>query len=252
MPPTTSPALLTVASLCTLAACTQVPKPPPTLAQTPKHVARGRDGRGPSSNHHDALAWLVEAKTHTKESLTFGIPLPDAGNWSFVDFIGLRTVEAWRYENHDARYHAAVAGLAYASTNPTVDECARRFAHTARATAKRWDFVLGEPRVEEVPFLDAIHPSTQPGTTAPVPTAKVFALDVVGRSLFGNKHWAAAFGVYPAWSDACFVVLVFVPVRGEFELAGAFRDRLVREALAHVHTNPEMSSRALERSADIE
>ncbi len=199
--------------------CTEVPKPPPVLPPPHKHVARGRDGRGPWSNHHDALAWLAEAKTHGKESLTFGIPLPDAGNWSYVDFIGLRTVEAWRYENHDARYHAAVAAVAYPSKSPSLEECTQRFAKTARETAKRWDFVLGETRLEEVPFMDATHPSAQPGGTAPVAHARIYALDVVGRSLFGNKHWAAAFGVYPAWKDACMVVAVFVPVRGEFELA---------------------------------
>jgi len=245
-------ALVSIDTLCILVGCTEVPKPPPAQPPAHKHVSRGRDGRGPWSNHHDALAWLAEAKTHGKESLTFGIPLPDAGNWSFVDFIGLRTVEAWRYENHDARYHAAVAAVAYPSKNPTLEECTQRFAKTARETAKRWDFVLGETRLEEVPFMDVTHPSAQPGGIAPVPTARIYALDVVGRSLFGNKHWAAAFGVYPAWKDACFVVAVFVPVRGEFELAASLRDRLMHEGLARVHANPEMSSHALARSADID
>ncbi len=251
--PRSSLSSLAMGSFCLGAlACTQVPKPPPTRAMPAKAATRGRDGRGPWSNHHDALAWLGEAKSRPKGGGVFDIPLPDASNWSWVDFMGLRSVEAWRYENSDARYHAAVAAVAYASKNPSLDECTRRFAKTARATAKKWDFLLGETRLEEVPFVEQLQPTGQSKNPPVGRIARIYALDVVGRSLFGNKHYAAAFGVYPAWEDACFVVAVFVPVRGEHELAAALRDRLVKESLARVHTEPNGGKQALERSAEMD
>jgi hypothetical protein len=65
----------------------------------------------------------------------------------------------------------------------------------ARSIAKTWDFVLGEPRIDVVPQLWSEDRNELRAHVLPS-SARIYALDVIGRSLCGNSEWAAAFGVY--------------------------------------------------------
>ncbi|GAC1573196.1 MAG: hypothetical protein NVS3B20_04970 [Polyangiales bacterium] len=180
------------------------------------------------------------------------LPLPDAVAWTHVKFWGIETLAGYRYGD---THHAVAAAFTFpmGSTRPTgpteqganrdaaLDHCLDRFTAWGKKQAKAFDILIGEPRVDTV----AWHAG---GATV---TAKILVLDVDRRGIFGNKRYRAAYAVYPAWSDACLVVGFAVPELESPELAGALRDRMVRDALPSVVARANAGSDALEAKCDV-
>jgi len=213
---------------------------PPSAPSPSTHTAasnglpRSADKRGPNSEHGDAIGRLIDApwgaRMDKRHLLSF--PLPDGGAWTHVRFWGVTTLAGWRYGDE---HHAVAAAFTFPPNGEaTVDKCAARFAEWGRERGKAFDILVGDPRVESIKW----------GPEGA--TAKIFILDAERRSLFGGRLYAAAYAVYPAWTDACLVVGVAAPENEAGEGARVLRDRLVKDALPSLVVKPKVGALALE------
>lgn len=217
---------------------------PASGATTPKP-----DARGPTSPHPEALARLAAAPwaARVDKRHVVALPLPDGAAWTHVRYWGVTTLAGYRYGDE---HHVALAVFSFgppaggATPLSTVDGCAARFAEWGLARAKAFDVEVGDARVDDVAWPPA-HASGPSSTSA-----KVFVLDAQRRSILGTKRYAAAYAVYPAWTDACLVVGFAVPERGAADTARAVRDRIVRDALPGLVVKPGAGALALEARSD--
>jgi hypothetical protein len=241
VPPVVVGAVLAMVAMLDVG-CTGRPPPPPLVASTAPVTTHRKAEGGPDSPHPEAIAHLLEAPwaARVDRRRTVSLPLPDGAAWTHVKYWGITTLAAYRY---GADHHVALAVFSYSlpSTPVTVDGCARRFAQWGEARAKKYDVDVGEPRIDEIEW-----PSGS-GTKA-----KIFVLDARRRSLLGTKQYAAAYAVYPAWTDACLAVGFAVPETDAENDARALRDRLVRDALPGLTTKPGAGTLALEARSDVE
>jgi hypothetical protein len=220
------------------------PLPPPvktTLVAGPSPARPGPDPRGPKSAHPEALGRLLDAESGVRvdQRQTISFELPDAGAWTHVRYWGLTTLAGYRY---GADHHVALAAFSFTppALPATVDGCAERFERWGRDRAQTFDVEVGAPRIDVVKWR---------GGEAP---AKIFVLDARMRSILGTKRYAAAYAVYPAWNDACFVLGFAVPERDAPEAARKLRDRLVRDALPSLTVRGGAGAVALEAKSDVE
>ncbi len=233
-----------------------VPDPAPAASSSATAV----DTRGPTSPHPLALARLAEAPwaARVDKRRVVALPLPDGGAWTHVRYWGVTTLAGYRYGDE---HHVALAVFSFGPPpgGATVDGCAARFAEWGRARAKAFDVDVGDARVDAIDWPPkapaAVLGGAPPAAKAPpnepaASSAKVFVLDAQRRSLLGTKRYAAAYAVYPAWTDACLVVGFAVPERSAAETARAVRDRIVRDALPSLVVKPGAGALALEARSD--
>jgi hypothetical protein len=234
-------ALAPFASATMLACAAAPPRPTPSLAAAavaPGAAAAAPVG-GPTSDHPAAVARLAGSPWGPrldKRALVV-VPLADVAAWTHVNFWGLTTLAGWRYGDE---HHAVAAAFTFppAATPATVDACAERFSTWGRAKARRFDLMMGEPRVEEVAWSG--------GYGGGGAHARVFVVDADRRSVFGTKRYFAAYAVLPAWRDACLVVGFAVPGSGAMEDARTVRDRWARDGVAAIEVKADAGARALE------
>ena len=214
----------------------------PVAAPAAGSAAPRKSTGGPQSPHPEAIARLLEAPwaARVDRRRTVSLPLPDGAAWTHVKFWGVTTLAGWRYGD---AHHVAMAAFTYGppAGGATVDGCAARLEQWGRARAEKYDVDVGKPRVEEVEW--------PPGSGT---RAKLFALDARRRSLLGSKTYAAAYAIYPAWSEACLAVGFAVPDAEAASDARALRDRLVREALPALVVKPGAGALALEARSDMD
>lgn len=226
------------------AGCAGRPPPPaPSLVAANAPMAgRPKSNGGPKSSHPEAIAHLLDAPwaARVDKRRTVSLPLPDGAAWTHVKYWGVNTLAGYRYGDD---HHVALAVFSYAPppSGATVDACAQRLAQWGEARAKKYDVDVGEPRIDEVEW---------PSGSGKI--AKIFVLDARRRSLLGTKHYAAAYAVYPAWTEACLAVGFAVPETDAENDARALRDRLVRDALPGLTIKQNAGPLALEARSDVE
>ena len=229
-----------------IGACAARPPPPHVAAPSPSSsastlaAAAKEDHRGPKSSHADAIGRLLDAPwaARVDKRRVVSLPLPDGPAWTHVKFWGVTTLAGYRYgDDHHAV--AAVFTFAPSKTPATADGCAARFESWGRDHAKNFDILVGDSRVDTFAWGNGEH-------------AKVYVLDAERRSLFGNKKYAAAYAVYPAWTDACLVVGVAAPEDEAGDAARMLRDRLVRDALPGLVAKEKAGAVALEAKVEVD
>ncbi len=227
------------AAALALVACAAPPRPEPSRVTSPDAPAGpvATPTSGPTSDHAGAVARLAGAPWGPrvdKRSLVV-VPLADAAAWTHVNYWGVTALAGWRYGDE---HHAVAAAFSFAppALPATVDGCGERFAKWGRTKAKRFDLILGEPRVEELAWR-----------AGPEGRARVYVIDADRRSVFGTKRYFAAYAVMPAWSDACLVVGFAVPGSGAMDDARAVRDRWARDGVAAIEVKAGAGARALEQ-----
>lgn len=204
------------------------------------------DTRGPNGDHDSALGKLADApwSARVDKRRTIALPLPDGPAWTHVKYWGVTTLAGYRYGDE---HHVALAAFSFTPENgpATVDGCAARFSAWGTAKAKQFDVQVGEPRIEKIAWPD-------PAGKGATLEARVFVVDARRRSLLGTKRYAAAYAIYPAWTDACLAVGFAVPERDSPDLARVVRDRLVRDALPALTVKPGAGAVALEAKSDVD
>lgn len=212
----------------------------------PPHGREPRAG-GPKSSHPEAIAHLLDApwSARVDRRRTVSLPMPDGAAWTHVKYWGVTTLAGYRYgEDH----HVALAIFSFLpSKDPkdnkpaTVDACAKRLHDWGAERAKTYDVDISDPRIEEFEW--------PAGSKS---RAKVFVVDARRRSILGTKRYAAAYAVYPAWTEACLAVGFAVPEGAAEDDARALRDRMVRDALPALTVKANAGALALEARSDVE
>lgn len=234
-------AFTAVASATLLACAAAPPRPEPSrsAAVGGASSAVASSVGGPTSEHPEAIARLASAPwgPRVDKRAVLVVPLADAAAWTHVSFWGVTTLAGWRYGD---AHHAVAAAFTFSppSAPATVDGCAERFTTWGRSKARRFDLILGEPRVEE--------PAWSGGYAGAGAHARVFVVDADRRSVFGTKRYFAAYAVVPAWRDACLVVGFAVPANGALDDARAVRDRWARDGVAAIEVKADAGALALE------
>lgn len=208
------------------------------------------DLRGPTSEHPAAVARLLDSSFEPRSDAAsiVTVPLPDGAAWTRVRYWTVTQIVGWRYGDE---HHAAVAVFAFPPSigvdGRDVHACLRRFGAWGARRGKVFDVFPGEARTE--PFAW--------GAGGRAGEARV--LDVVRRTLFGHRTYAAVYAAFPAWKESCLVVGFAVPesesetgpLADHVDAASALRDRFVAEALPHVIASPTGASEALRHLQDV-
>jgi len=238
--------LLFTAALLT-ACAGKAPAPAPPVATVAAHgVAPPRAPRagGPKSDHPEAVAHLLDAPWSARidRRRTVSLPLPDGAAWTHVKYWGVTTLAGYRYGDE---HHVALAIFSFSppkdAKKATVEGCAKRLHDWGTEKANTYDVEISDPRIEEIAW-------PADSTTK----AKIFVVDAQRRSILGTKRYAAAYAVYPAWSEACLAVGFAVPEGSAREDARALRDRMVRDALPALAVKANVGALALEARSDVE
>jgi hypothetical protein len=223
------------------------PTPAPPIAVVAAHnVAPPREPRagGPKSEHPEAIAHLLDAPWSARidRRRTVSLPLPDGAAWTHVKYWGVTTLAGYRYGDE---HHVALAIFSFSppkdAKTATVDGCAKRLHDWGMEKATNYDVEISDPRIEEITWPEGSKTK-----------AKIFVVDARRRSILGTKRYAAAYAVYPAWTEACLAVGFAVPEGSAEADARALRDRMVRDALPALTVKANAGALALEARSDVE
>lgn len=197
-------------------------------ASPPKDDGRPAEGGNGGPEHAAALEQLklspLGERTDRQNSVR--IPLPDANHWMRVKFWGIPTLLGFRYGQG---HHAVVAGyVTHVEDNSQPEACSKSFESWAMPLIDAYDIDIQR----DPPAATAWHASASDQTTHIVDIESVYAK---AETLVEQGENAAAYGVYPAWKNACLIVGVAVPVRdGDSERAKEVRDRFAKEVLPKI------------------
>ncbi len=154
------------------------------------------------------------------------IPLPDGKNWTRVKFFGVESLVGFRY----GKDHHAVIGafVTHVDDNQASNACPKSF--------EKW----------AAPWVDAFdvtvkHEAPLAVTWRPLPASKevpqIVDIDSVfaeTATLVDHDSYAGAYATYPVWSNACLIIGMAVPARGESSRAKEVRDRFVKDVFPKV------------------
>jgi hypothetical protein len=207
------------------------PKPAAEVMATPPpkddgKAANAQVGAG-GTEHAAALEQLKIAAmgAHIDKQSSLEIDLPDPDHWMRVRFWNVESLVGFRYGKD---HHAIVGGfVTHVPDNKAQSACSKSFEEYARPYIEAFDVEITQE--EPSAFL------WQPATKAKDKDRdkQIVEVEVVHAkvaTLLAHDEFAAAFASYPVWgSNACLVVGIAVPQRGEPERANAVRDRFVKE-----------------------
>jgi hypothetical protein len=200
---------------CSSAAGAPAKALPVAAAPPPKDdggAAKGGQGGG---SHAAALEQLKTAplglRVDKQDSVR--VSLPDGERWTRVKFWGLPSLVAFRYGKD---HHAIVGGfVTHVTDHAAQGACPKSF----EAIAQPWvdAFEVGLKREAPQAFAWQHH------------IIDVDAMVAKTATLMDHDEYAGAYAAYPVWKDACLILGVAIPGRGEIERAKAVRDRFVSE-----------------------
>jgi hypothetical protein len=242
--------LLPFAAVALLVGCSrpQTPKPVVAVMATPPPKDDGKSANaqvGAGGQEHAAALEQLKVSPmgpHIDKQTSLEIDLPDPEHWTRVRFWGVESLVGFRYGKD---HHAIVGGfVTHVPDNKAQGACSKSFEEYARPYIQSFDV---EITVEEpsaflwVPGIGAGNmppPAKIAAKTAvkppPPPRDKeIVEVEVVHAktaTLLSQDEFAAGFASYPVWgSNACLIVGIAVPLRGEPERANEVRDRFVKE-----------------------
>jgi hypothetical protein len=183
----------------------------------PKDDGKPAQGGTGGEEHAAALEQLKVAKTgpHIDKQSSLQIELPDPEHWMRVKFWGVQSLVGFRYGKD---HHALIGGfVTHVPDNKVQGACSKSFEEYAKPYVDNFDvaITMQEPRAfpwhKEIVEVEVVH-------------AKI-------ETILAHDEYEAAFASYPTWDNACLIIGVAVPLRGEAERAAAVRDRFVAEVL---------------------
>jgi hypothetical protein len=200
---------------CSSAAGAPAKAVPVVAAPPPKDDGAAAKGGQGGGSHAAALEQLKTAPLGARDDKqgSLRVPLPDGERWTRVKFWGLPSLVAFRYGKD---HHAIVGGFVTHVADHTVQgACPKSFEAVAQ------------------PWVDAF----EVGLKHEMPQAFAWQRHIVDvdslvaktATLMDHDEYAGAYAAYPVWKDACLILGVAIPGRGEIERAKAVRDRFVTE-----------------------
>lgn len=199
----------------------QVPAAPP-----PKDDGKAAQGGGGGDAHSAALEQLKIAPllpvNDKQASVRF--PLPDAANWTRVKFWGVQSLVGYRYGKD---HHAIVAAfVTHVADNGVAGACSTSFETWAQPWVEAFDVEITHEPPKAVVWNGSI--------------ADIDALFAKTATLASRDSYAAVYGTYPVWKNACLVVGVAVPSRDDEGRAREVRDRFAAEVLPKVQVTSKI------------
>lgn len=188
----------------------------------PKDDGKPAEGNNKSGNeeHAAAMEQLKVSPTAPRDDKQSSVlvHLPDAEHWMRVRFWGVQSLVGFRY----GKDHHAIVGafVTHVPDNKVQGACSKSFEDYARPYIENFDvnLTIQEPKAfawqKEIVEVVVVH-------------AKIATMLI-------NDEYSAAFASYPAWDNACLIVGLAVPGRGDMDRADAVRDRFVAEVFPKV------------------
>lgn len=216
-----------------LSGCSGPPPQPKTqvLASAPPRDDGGSAKGGDGGNEHAAaleeLKTAAVASTQRDRQGSVRIPLPDASSWVRVKFWSVPSLVGFRY----GKQHHAVVGafVTHVDDNTVPGACTKSF----EAWANPWVEAFEVELEREAPVAVGWRPS--PDSQAAPAIVEMESVFAKTATLIARDNYAGAYAAYPAWGkNACLIVGMAAPSRGEDARAKAVRDRFIHEVLPKV------------------
>lgn len=216
---------LALASLLTGAGCNHAQARPIERIQAmppPKDDGKPAEGNNKSGNEEHAAA-MEQLKVsplgpRDDKQASVLVYLPDPENWMRVRFWGITSLVGFRYGKD---HHAIVGGfVTHVPDNTVQGACSKSFEDYAKPYIDNFDvnLTIQEPKAfpwkKDIVEVEVVH-------------AKIATMLV-------HDEYSAAFASYPAWDNACLVIGIAVPARGDMARSDAVRDRFVAEVFPKV------------------
>jgi hypothetical protein len=191
-------------------------------------------------SHSEALEQLkvapIAPKTDRQNSVV--VPLPDAGHWTRVKFLTVKSLVGFRY----GREHHAVFGgfITHVDDNSVQGACNKSFEQWAAPWIEAFEVELKHESPVAFPWSPPAAPASPGGPPQPkrISIVDVDPLAATTATVLVHESWEAAWAAYPAWGDkACLVVGVAVPVRDDRARARAVRDRFLQDVFPKLTVN---------------
>jgi hypothetical protein len=193
---------------------------PVVAAPPPKDDGQPSEGGGGGNPHSAALEQLKLAKLGRRidKQGSVIILLPDAEHWTRVKFWGVESLVGYRYGKD---HHALVGGfVTHVDDNTKPGACIKSFEDWAMPMVQAFDVEIHH----EPPIAVMWHRKI-------VDVDSVFAKT---ETIAVRDTYAGTYAAYPVWDNACLIVGVAVPSRGDDDRAREVRDRFAREVLPRV------------------
>lgn len=154
------------------------------------------------------------------------IPLPDGKNWTRVKFFGVESLVGFRY----GKDHHAVLGafVTHVDDNQANNACPKSFEKWAAPWVDAFDVTVRH----EAPLAVTWRPL--PSSNEVPQIVDIDSVFAETATLVDHDSYAGAYATYPVWSNACLIVGMAVPARGESSRAKEVRDRFVKEVFPKV------------------
>lgn len=212
-------ALVASFALSFVGGCAAKPPPPPATiapAAPPKDDGKAAKGGSGGAEHSAALEQLKTAALMPRvdKQKSLRLRLPDGDRWTRVKFWGVPSLLGFRYGKEQ---HAIVGGnVLRVDDNGVIGACSRAFDEWAKPQVVAFDIQIEIEKPAAFVWDRKI--------------VEVVRLSAKTATILWNEEYALAYALYPAWQkNACLVVGVAVPLRGDIDRAHAVRDRFVDE-----------------------
>jgi len=190
-------------------------------------VAKGSGGLG-GEEHAATLEQLKAARNYARidKQRSLRIPLPDGKNWTRVKFFGVESLVGFRY----GKDHHAVLGafVTHVDDNQAPNACPKSFEKWAAPWVDAFDVTVKH----EAPLAVAWRPLPSSKDVAQI--VDIDAVNAETETLVDKDSYAGAYATYPVWTNACLIIGMAVPARGEAARAKEVRDRFVKEVFPKV------------------
>jgi hypothetical protein len=193
---------------------------PVSAAPPPKDDGEPSQGGNGGSSHSAALEQLKIGRIGRRidRQASVSIPLPDPEHWTRVKFWGVESLVGFRYGKD---HHALVgAFVTHVDDNTAPGACMKSFEAWAMPMVEAFDVDVKH----EAPIAVMWHRQI-------VDVDSVFAKT---ETALMRDAYAGTYATYPVWGNACLIVGVAVPSRGDDDRAREVRDRFAREVLPKV------------------
>ena len=178
--------------------------------------------------HASTLEQLKAAANYARidKQKSLRIPLPDGKNWTRVKFFGVESLVGFRY----GKDHHAVLGafVTHVDDNQAPSACSKSFEKWAAPWVDAFDVTVNH----EPPLAVAWRPL--PSSKEVPQIVDIDAVNAETATLVAKDSYAGAYATYPVWTNACLIIGVAVPARGESARAKDVRDRFVKEVFPKV------------------
>ncbi|MBL8608910.1 MAG: hypothetical protein JNL38_16410 [Myxococcales bacterium] len=212
--------ILSLAAVGCSSAQASRPPVPVSAAPPPKDDGKPAEGGQGGDQHAAALEQLKSAKVEPRidKQDSVRVPLPDGGRWARVRFWGVPSLVGFRY----GKDHHAVVGafVTHVPDNGAPQACSKSFESIAQPMVEAFEVTIKHDAPQAFPWNRQI--------------VDVDVLFAKTATVLAREEYAASYATYPVWKNACLVVGVAIPARGEPDRARDVRDRFVKDVFPKI------------------